>query len=70
MDQRPLVVTVHDPATGETATREVQPGDYTVVACEPCFIYHTAVYPKAGTHVITVKGWKPADDRELARGRL
>ncbi|MEV3980781.1 hypothetical protein [Nonomuraea sp. NPDC049758] len=70
MDQRPLVVTVHNPISGETTTREVQPGDYVLIAHEPCFTYHRAVYPKAGTHVITVRGWKPADDREHARGRL
>lgn len=68
MDKTPLIVTVLDPATGETTTREVRPGDYALITCEPCFTHRTDVYPKAGTHVITVKGWTPVPGSEPDRG--
>ncbi|MEV0616139.1 hypothetical protein AB0I81_22690 [Nonomuraea sp. NPDC050404] len=52
---QPIRVTVFDPETGETETRDVQPGDYAVVTCLPC--HQTEVQAFAsGTHIITVMG--------------
>ncbi|MGR6922605.1 hypothetical protein ACU635_50840 [[Actinomadura] parvosata] len=53
---RPIIVTVHDPESGETDTREVQPGGYVVIACAPCHHTETQADLEAGTHTITVKG--------------
>jgi hypothetical protein len=53
---QPIRVTVHDPETGETETREVQPGDYAVITCAPCHQTETQADLEAGTHTITVRG--------------
>ncbi len=56
----PIRVTVYDPETGETATREVNEGDYALVCHSPCFLDHTQADLVAGVHVITVRGVRRA----------
>lgn len=48
-------VTVEDLATGETESQQVQ-NDYIIVCAGSCHVAHTQVYPKKGTHVLTIKG--------------
>lgn len=52
----PIRVTVHDPESGETVTKEVQQGDYLLICHEPCHRHHVQTYPTAGTHVVTIRG--------------
>jgi len=49
-----LRVTVFDPETGETVTREVGPADYAIVITEPLHLDALAVYGN-GTKVLTLK---------------
>lgn len=49
-------VTVLDHATGQTETKEIPPGEYLIICTAPCDVAHTQVYPKSGTHVLTIKG--------------
>lgn len=51
----PLKVTVYDPETGETHHTEVPPGQYLLLAVDPC--YRAALNAHGnGTHQITLKG--------------
>lgn len=52
----PIRVTVYDPATGDTDTREIQPGDYAIVCAAPCYRAEVQADLVAGTHLITVEG--------------
>lgn len=54
-----LRVTVEDIETGDTDTAEVPEGDYLIICHDPCYEAGIQVYPRTGTHVITVKGRKP-----------
>ncbi|PZG20629.1 hypothetical protein C1J01_09000 [Nonomuraea aridisoli] len=48
-------MTVFDPATGETAHADVQPGSYALICHEPC--HRVGIDASAdGTHVITIAG--------------
>lgn len=49
-------VAVLDHATGKEEAIEVPPGEYLILCTTPCWVSHTQVYPKSGTHVLTVKG--------------
>jgi hypothetical protein len=53
-------VTVEDLENGETGTRDVQPGDYCIVAHEPMYVDGVVKY-STGTVVLTLKLRK--DDR-------
>lgn len=53
-------VTVEDLATGGKQAMEVAAGDYILIPFAPCHVVGTEVYPTAGTHVITLKGHRPA----------
>jgi hypothetical protein len=55
-----LKVTVLDEQTGETETKQVPDGDYLLIVTEPAYATFQ-VYPKKGTHVITVKGRTAGD---------
>jgi len=48
-------VTVVDEQTGDTETKQIPDGDYLLIVTEPAYAAFQ-VYPKTGTHVITVKG--------------
>jgi len=49
-----LVVTVYDPETKETASREIGPADYILVTTEPAYLDGLTRYGN-GTTVLTVK---------------
>lgn len=51
-----LTVTVRDNKTGETETRDVADNDYLLICTGGCYEAGIQVYPKSGTHVITIKG--------------
>lgn len=51
-----LTVTVRDNETGETETKEVLDNDYLLICTGSCYEDSLQVYPKSGTHVITIKG--------------
>jgi len=51
-----ITVTVVDNEAGTTETREMPPHDYFIVTTGECHIAHINTYPKAGTHVLTIKG--------------
>lgn len=51
----PLKVTVYNPETGESATGEIEPGNYMVICNPPCWLDGTQSYAN-GTTVVTVKG--------------
>lgn len=50
-------VTVEDLKTGESESQVIQ-DDYVVVTAGSCYVSYTQVYPKTGTHQLTVKGRK------------
>ena len=54
-----LTVTVTDNETGERAEAQVLDGDYLLITAKPCYSGGVQVYPKAGTHVVTIKDCKP-----------
>jgi hypothetical protein len=52
-----LTVTVHDDSgKQEDSTVQVADNDYFIVTTGACYVAHTNVFPKAGTHVLTIKG--------------
>jgi hypothetical protein len=51
-----LTITVKDNETGETETREVPDNEYLLITTGSCYEAGVQVYPKSGTHVITIKG--------------
>lgn len=53
-----LSVTVIDHETGDTDSKTVIDNDYIIITNGTCYVSNIQVYPKAGTHVITVKGRK------------
>jgi hypothetical protein len=53
-----LRVTVRDLETGEEETKEIPAGEYLLTVAEPCYLSHVQTYPMAGTHVLTIKGWR------------
>lgn len=61
----PIVVTVTDPETGETARKELQPGQYAVVCAEPRYLDGKQFYAN-GTVVLTLKRREPVMTREDA----
>jgi hypothetical protein len=54
MTDQPIQVTVHDPVTGETVTRELM-NDYLILAAGTC-TYQIDADLVTGVHVITVTG--------------
>lgn len=48
-------VTVLDTESGETSTEEIE-DNYILVTAGSCYRDGVQVYPKTGTHVVTVKG--------------
>lgn len=61
----PLKVTVTDANTGEKLGEQiVVPGDFVVIAHEPCYIDGVQAYPLKGTQVLTIKGHKPQKSGE------
>lgn len=55
-----ITVTVTDSATGEAETREVPENDYFLLCTGTCYEAGVQAYPKSGTHVLTIKGWRPS----------
>lgn len=51
-------VTVEDPDTGESETQEVE-DDYILVTAGKCYVSYTQVFPKSGTHQLTIKKGEP-----------
>lgn len=51
-----LTVTIVENATGTTENQEVADNDYFLICTGSCYEAGIQVYPKAGTHVITIKG--------------
>lgn len=54
-----LRVTVEDIEEGGSQTVVVPDGEYFILTTAPCYLSGTQVYPKAGTHVLTIKGRRP-----------
>lgn len=54
-------VTVEDLETGEKDVSLLAAGDYMLTTFAPCYVANTNVYPKSGTHVITIKDHRPQD---------
>lgn len=52
-------VTVEDLATGDRQSMIVHSGDYVLIPFAPCHLAHTQADLIAGTHVLTVKGYRP-----------
>lgn len=50
-----IEITVRDLETGEAET-EVIENDYFLVTAGSCRVTSTQLYPKSGTHVLTIKG--------------
>lgn len=61
-------VTVEDLASGERQCMEFSPGDYLLVPFAPCYVAGVQAYPTSGTHVITVKGHRPAAPARVVDG--
>lgn len=57
-DNLNLIVTVTDPVTGESETREIPPHDYLVITTGEC-TYSVQTYPTTGTHQVTIRGRRP-----------
>ena len=53
-------VTVEDLDAGIKTTMEIAEGDYVLIPFAPCYLAGSQVYPKAGTHVLTIKDYRPA----------
>jgi hypothetical protein len=53
-------VTVEDLRDGTRQSAELAAGDYVLWTFAPCYRASVQAYPKTGTHVITVKGHRPA----------
>jgi hypothetical protein len=49
-------VTIEDLEAGTKETMLVPNNDYYLLATGSCFVANTQVYPKSGTHVLTIKG--------------
>lgn len=69
MAEHQFRVTVEDLAEGTTQTVEFAPGDYLLLAFEPCHRAGIQVFPTSGTHVITVKGYGPTAPARDATAR-
>jgi len=54
-------VTVEDLESGDKSAVVVAAGDYLLSTFEPCHLAGTQVFPKAGTHVLTIKDYRPQD---------
>lgn len=52
-----IEITVRDLETGEVETKVIE-NDYALVTAGTCHLAHTQLYPKSGTHVLTLKGVK------------
>lgn len=76
MADREFRVTVEDLITGERSVMEIAAGDYVLIPFAPCYRAEVQAYPTSGTHVITIKGHRPAanprvvstDEAETGRG--
>lgn len=55
MSDKGIKVTVEDLETGETESTMIK-NDYIVIAAGTCYVSHTQVFPKSGTHQLTIKG--------------
>lgn len=62
-------VTVEDLTEGTRQVVEFTPGDYLLLAFEPCHRASVQTYPTAGTHVITIKGYGPTAPARDATAR-
>jgi len=51
-----LTVTVVDNVDGSSQTAEVLDDDYFILTTGSCYVHYTQVYPKTGTHILTIKG--------------
>lgn len=58
---KPIEVTVRDPNTGETDTKELQESDYIILCGERRYVGHTQLFPTAGTAIVTIKTLKPGE---------
>jgi hypothetical protein len=54
-------VTVEDLTTGDKQVMEFAPGDYVLIPFAPCYRDGIQIYPQKGTHVITVKDYRPQE---------
>jgi hypothetical protein len=53
-------VTVEDLVTGDRQVTEFARGDYVLIPFAPCLLASAQAYPTKGTHVITIKNYRPA----------
>lgn len=58
-------VTVEDLTTGERKVMNFAAGDYVLIPFAPCWRDSVSVYPKSGTHIITIKGYRPAEPAQV-----
>lgn len=66
MAEHQFRVTVEDLTEGTKHVREFAPGDYILIPFGPCHRHGVQIYPRSGTHVITVKDYGPtAASREV-----
>ena len=54
-----LTVTVRDNEKGTEETRQVADDDYLLICVGNCYEDGIQIYPKSGTHVLTIKGCHP-----------
>jgi hypothetical protein len=54
-------VTVEDLETGDRQVMEFAAGDYVLIPFAPCRRAGIQMYPRSGTHVITVKDHRPQE---------
>jgi hypothetical protein len=61
-------VTVEDLKTGDRSVMEVAEGDYALIPFAPCHLASSQVYPAKGTHVLTLKDYRPAAPGRAVEG--
>jgi hypothetical protein len=49
-------VTIENTDTGKTETETIASNDYWIITTGTCYVSNTQVYPKTGTHQLTIKG--------------
>jgi hypothetical protein len=60
MSERSFRVTVEDLDEGTKQVMEFAAGDYLLIPFAPCRLDGAQVYPAKGTHVVTIKDYRPA----------
>jgi len=56
-------IVVTDLVTGESETKDLPPDDYLVICGAERYVANTQVYPRTGSHVLTIKRAEAGDGR-------